>query len=78
VTAEFLWINIPLMVLFFAFMIGIPMWMVLKRPDRHPRHTRVVPAYLRGQASASTSLPGRRAPDYGEDWQRIPVSAARE
>ena len=46
-TAEFLWINIPLMVLAFALWVGIPMWMVLRRPDRDPRETRTVPAYLR-------------------------------
>ncbi|HYA50086.1 MAG TPA: hypothetical protein VEG33_02830 [Streptosporangiaceae bacterium] len=34
--AEFLWINIPLMVLAFALWVGIPMWMVLRRPDRDP------------------------------------------
>ena len=26
-------LNIPLMVLFFALWAGIPMWLVLKRPD---------------------------------------------
>ena len=36
-TAEFLWINIPLMALFFALWVGVPMWMIFKRPDRHPR-----------------------------------------
>jgi hypothetical protein len=49
VTAEFLWINIPLMVLFFGLWVGIPMWMIFKRPDRHPRETRTVPAYLQPQ-----------------------------
>jgi hypothetical protein len=28
-----LWLNIPLMVLIFAAMCGIPLWMVIKRPD---------------------------------------------
>jgi hypothetical protein len=27
-TAEFLWINIPLMALFFALWVGVPMWMI--------------------------------------------------
>jgi hypothetical protein len=29
-------LDIPLMVLFFALMAGIPMWMVLRHPDRKP------------------------------------------
>ncbi|MGH3249982.1 MAG: hypothetical protein ACRDOI_27805 [Trebonia sp.] len=42
-----LWINIPLMVLAFGLMAGIPLWMVLRRPDWHDKHeTRTVPAYL--------------------------------
>jgi hypothetical protein len=57
-TAEFLWINIPFMVLFFALWVGIPMWMIHKHPDRHPRETRTVPAYLRQRMSAG--LPAQR------------------
>jgi hypothetical protein len=49
-TAEFLWINIPLMALFFALWVGVPMWMTFKRPNRDPRNTRTVPAYLRKPA----------------------------
>ena len=30
-------LDIPLMVLFFALMAGIPMWLVLKRPDTRPK-----------------------------------------
>ena len=29
-------LNIPLMVLFFALWVGVPVWLVLKRPDRKP------------------------------------------
>jgi hypothetical protein len=46
-TAEFLWINIPLMALAFALWVGIPLWLVLRHPDKDPRETRTVPAYLR-------------------------------
>jgi hypothetical protein len=52
-TAEFLWINIPFMALFFALWVGIPMWMIFKRPDLHPRETRTVPAYLRQRVPAA-------------------------
>jgi hypothetical protein len=47
VTAQVLWMNIPLMVLAFGVWVGVPLWLVLRRPDRHPRENRVVPAYLR-------------------------------
>ena len=39
--------NIPFMVLFFGLWVGIPLWLVFKRPDWHPQETRSVPAYLR-------------------------------
>ncbi len=29
-------LNIPLMVLFFALWVGVPVWLVRKRPDRKP------------------------------------------
>jgi hypothetical protein len=70
-TAEFLWINIPLMVLFFALVVGIPMWMVLKRPDRHPGNTRIVPAYLCDRMPVPASLPEQwQASAHGGDWRR--------
>ena len=59
-TAELLWINVPLMVLFFGLWVGIPMWMIFKRPDRHPRQTRTVPAYLRQPAAATVPAPAQR------------------
>jgi hypothetical protein len=46
-TAEFMWMNIPLMVLAFSLWVGVPMWMVLRHPDRHPAETRTLPHYLR-------------------------------
>jgi hypothetical protein len=57
-TTEFLWINVPLMALFFALWVGVPMWMIFKRPDRDPRVTRTVPAYLRKRATVS--MPAQR------------------
>jgi len=66
-TAEILGINIPFMVLFFALWAGIPMWMIRKRPDRHPRETRAVPAYLR-----------QRVPDGLPAQRRVPARAAAE
>ncbi len=31
-----MWMNIPLMVIFFALMVGTPTWLVLTHPDRKP------------------------------------------
>jgi hypothetical protein len=48
--------NLPLMVLFFALWVGIPTWLVLRRPDAKP-----TPA----AAPAVRTLTPRRA--WGED-----------
>ena len=53
-------LNIPLMVLFFALWVGIPMWLVLRRPDRKP----AVAA-----APAVTRLPARARED--ADYRRV-------
>jgi hypothetical protein len=75
-TAEILAINIPFMVLFFALWVGIPMWMIHKRPDRHPRETRTIPAYLR--QSRTAGLPAQRhTPDRDRLERRELVSAGR-
>jgi hypothetical protein len=66
-TAAILEMNIPFMVLFLALWIGIPLWMIHKHPDRHPRENRTVPAYLLQQ---STSKPPAR--------RRVPARATAE
>jgi hypothetical protein len=73
-TAEFLWINIPLMVLAFALWVGVPMWMVLRRPDRDPRETRTLPAYLRQHGVPPA---GRRTPAEAYAERRELVSSGR-
>ena len=75
-TAEFLWINIPLMALFFALWVGVPMWMIFKRPDRDPLETRTIPAYLRKRASAGIPAP-RRMPAPADAKRRELVGAGR-
>ena len=80
-TAEVLWITIPLVVLAFALWAGVPLWMVLRHPDRRPGETRIVPVYLRQRAVARggyRGLPAQRlasAPDRGE--RRELISAGR-
>jgi hypothetical protein len=42
-----MWMNIPLMVIAFALMAGIPLGLVLRRHDWHGKHeTPSVPAYM--------------------------------
>jgi len=59
-TGEFLWINLPFMVLFFGLWAGIPMWMIFKRPDRHLGETRTIPAYLRQPSAVPVPAPAQR------------------
>ena len=50
-----LWMNIPLMVLAFGLMAGIPLWMVLRRQEWHGKQeTRTVPAYIVRQRREAT------------------------
>ena len=80
-TAEVLWITIPLVVLALALWVGVPMWIVLRHPDRRPPETRTVPAYLRERAMARgghRGIPAQPlvpAPDHGE--RRELISAGR-
>jgi hypothetical protein len=53
-------LNIPLAVLFFALWVGIPMWLVLKHPDREP---------TLAAAPAVTHLPAREHQD--ADYRRV-------
>ncbi|MGD0698362.1 MAG: hypothetical protein ABSA02_00595 [Trebonia sp.] len=84
-SVAFLWINVPLMVLAFALWVGVPMWMVFRHPDRHPRETRVIPVYLKRHPDfkhhpavvASTVVPAqvRRQPmldDVGQEPEPAP------
>jgi len=50
-----LWMNIPLMVLVFGLMSGIPLWLVLRRGDWHGKpEARMVPAYVVRQRREAT------------------------
>jgi len=59
-----LWVNIPLMVLAFGLMTGIPLWMVLRRPDRNPAETRSVPGYAQSRTAtvSGVRIGGARRP----------------
>jgi len=64
--------NFPLAFLIFAAMVGIPLWLTFKRPDRAPQYsaatsgTKTVPVYrtagpavARQHVAAHTAVPGR-------------------
>ena len=50
--------NIPLMVMFFALWVGIPLWLVLRHPDRKP----TLAAAPGDNAPARAGPHGRRLP----------------
>jgi hypothetical protein len=57
------WLNIPLAVLAFGIWTGVPLWMVLRHPDRNPAETDSVPAYLTRRAEPRTGVrAGARGP----------------
>jgi len=52
---NWLWINIPLMTVFFLAMTGIPLWLVFRHPDHRPAGER------QGQAVPDSSVAARYA-----------------
>ena len=74
-TADILWMNIPLAMLFFVLWVGIPLWMIHRHPDRHPRETRTLPAYLRQRMSAGPAA--QRVPATDDAERRELVGAGR-
>lgn len=52
-----LWLNIVLIVLVTGAIVGIPLWMVIRHPDRDPAETRRLPAYLRLRSDEMDSEP---------------------
>ena len=57
-----LWMNIPLMVLVFALMAGVPLWLVIRRRDWHHRpEARMVPAYLERPVAPARARASRPA-----------------
>jgi hypothetical protein len=69
-TAQVLWMNIPLMVLAFGAWVGVPLWLVLRHPDRHPRENRAVPAYLQTDQREIRPARAARIKAHAYDGQR--------
>jgi hypothetical protein len=57
------WLDVPLAVLFFAAWSGIPLWMVLRHPDRRDEPAIRVPA--EAVQAAPADLRFERVPDGG-------------
>jgi hypothetical protein len=60
---SWLWLNVPLAALFFAAWSGIPLWMVLRYPDRHREPAIQAPAQAVQAMPADLQL--TRSPDRG-------------
>lgn len=73
-TAEILGITSALVVLFLALWAGIPLWMIFRYPDRDPRETRSVPAYLRQHMSPG--VPAQRRVPAGDAAERRELASA--
>jgi hypothetical protein len=70
--ATWFWLNIPLMVLAFAAIAGIPYWLVLKHPDHNP-----VDEVRREEAALARELARLREHEHererDREEQRIPA-----
>jgi Flp pilus assembly protein TadB len=59
---NWLWINIPLMAVFFLATTGIPLWLVFKHPDRRPaQEGQALPDSVAALYAASQTVPVARA-----------------
>jgi hypothetical protein len=56
-SAQVLWMNIPLMIVAFGLWVGVPLWLVLRHPERNPKENRAVPAYMGAQRDAHKQRP---------------------
>jgi hypothetical protein len=65
---NWLWLNIPLMAVFFIAMTGIPLWLVWKHPDLGPAAVKT----RRSRAIRPSTAPARRQPT-AVPPQAIPV-----
>jgi hypothetical protein len=81
---NWLWINIPLMAVFFLAMTGIPLWLVFKHPDGRepaPAHQgRALPAsvavrYAATHAQTAPIRPVRLSPAASDDEFALPELA---
>ena len=72
------WLNVPLVVLVFLAIVGIPMWLTFHRPERHPDSTEARAHFRakerRGRISAEAAR--RSAPGLAGARQHATAAAA--
>jgi len=64
-----LWVNVPLMVLFVALWAGIPTWLVLKHPDKKPTLAKPTLAAAPAVRNLTYRSEARRGED--ADYRRV-------
>ena len=81
--------NFPIAALIFAAMVGIPLWLTFKRPDRAPAYGRVTPranvpsgaagpGTARKHVAAHTPVPGRMHATAQRTARRHETAAQRD
>lgn len=72
------WLNVPLVVLVFLAIVGIPMWLTFKRPERHPDYAEARAHFLAKERRGriSTEAARRSAPGLAATRQHATADAA--
>ncbi len=72
------WLNVPLVVLVFLAIVGIPMWLTFKRPEHHPDYAEARAHFLAKERRGriSTEAARRSAPGLAAARQHATADAA--
>jgi hypothetical protein len=66
-----LWLNIVLCTAAFGIIVGAPMWLIFRHPDRNPAENRRLPAYLRPQPRTEAATPTWAPPAAARNPRRV-------
>jgi hypothetical protein len=71
---NWLWINIPLMAVFFLATAGVPLWLVFRHPDRRPaQESQAPPDSVAARYAVSQTVPTANVrAARGSDWPAVP------
>lgn len=77
-TGLVVWLNVPLVVLAFLAIVGIPLWITFKRPDRHPDYAEAREHFRAKERRGriSTEAARRSAPGLAAARQHATAQAA--
>ena len=70
------WLNVPLVVLVFLAIVGIPMWLTFKRPGRQPGYTGARAHFRAGERRGRISTGAARRSAPGLAAARLHATAA--